>query len=76
MQIESVERPVPFTTNRAWTELVHSRQQVDAARKSLQLALGIFGRLSGEPATIPLSALERVLHQLEEVEASLWEAAQ
>ena len=76
MQIESVDRPVPFTSSRAWTELVQSRQQVDAARKSLELALDIFRRLDTDPPAVPLLALERVLGQLEEAEASLWEAAQ
>ena len=76
MQTESVERPVPFTTNRAWTELVQSRRQLDAARRSLQLALEIFGGLDPAPPAVPRSALERVLGQLEEAEASLWEAAQ
>jgi len=76
MQIESVDRPVPFTTNRAWTELVQSRHEVDAARRSLELALAIFRSLDPEPPAFPLSALERVLGQLEEAEASLWEAAQ
>lgn len=76
MQTESVDRPVPFTSNRAWTELVKSRQQVDAARRSLELALDIFHRLDGDPPMIPLSALERTLGQLEEAEAMLWEAAQ
>lgn len=76
MQTEPIERPVPFTTNRALTELVHSRQQVDAARKSLLLALDIFRRLDPVPPAVPLSALEGVLGQLEEAEASLWEAAQ
>jgi hypothetical protein len=76
MQTESVERPVPFTTNRAWTELVHSRQQLDAARRSLELALEIFGRMHPDPLAVPHAALERVLVQLEEAEASLWEAAQ
>jgi hypothetical protein len=75
MQTESIERPVPFTTNRAWTELVQSRQQVDAARKSLELALEIFRRLDEDPLAVLLFALEQVLGQLEEAEASLWEAA-
>ena len=76
MQIESTERPVPFTSSRAWTELVRSRHQVDAARKSLELALEIFHRLDDDPPAIPLSALEQVLGQLEEAEAFLWETAQ
>lgn len=76
MQTEHVDRPVPFTPNRAWTELVQSRQQVDAARRSLDMALEIFRRLAPDPPAVPLSALERVLAQLEEADASLWEAAQ
>ena len=76
MQTESIDRPVPFTTNRAWTELVQSRQQVDTARKSLELAITIFRRLDPDPSAVPLSALERVLEQLEEAEASLRVAAQ
>jgi hypothetical protein len=76
MQTESVDRPVPFTTNRALTELVHGRQQVDAARRSVDLALEIFRKLDTDRPAVPLSALEQVLGQLEEAEASLWEAAQ
>jgi hypothetical protein len=76
MQVESVDRPVPFTINRAWTELVQTRHEVDSARRSLELALVIFRSLDPEPSAVPLSALERVLGQLEEAEASLWEAAQ
>jgi hypothetical protein len=76
MKTESIERPVPFTTNRAWTELVQSRKQVDAARRSLELALDIFHRLQADPPAVPVTALERVLGQLEEAEATLWETAQ
>ena len=76
MQTEFAERPVPFTSSRAWTELVRSRQQVDGARRSLELALEIFRRLNDDPPAIPLSALDRVLGQLEEAEALLWETAQ
>jgi len=76
MQTETVDHPVPFISNRAWTELVRSRQQVDAARRSLELALEIFRRLDTHPQPVPVSALERVLGTLEEAETSLWEAAQ
>jgi hypothetical protein len=76
MKTESIERPVPFTTNRACTELVQSRKQVDAARRSLELALDIFQRLQEDPPAVPVIALERVLGQLEEAEATLWETAQ
>ena len=76
MQAESIERPVPLTANRAWTELVRSRHQLDAARRSLELALEIFHGLDHLPLAVPRAALERALGQLEEAEASLWEAAQ
>ncbi len=76
MKTDPVERPVPFTTNRAWTELVQSRKQLDAARKSLELALEIFRRLGGHATAVPVIALERVLGQLEEAEDTLWETAQ
>jgi hypothetical protein len=76
VQIGSVERPVPFTVNRAQTELVRARQHLDAARGSLQLALEIFGTLSDETAGMPISALERALGQMEEAEAVLWESAE
>ena len=67
---------MPFTSNRAWTELVQTRKQVDAARRSLELALDIFHRLQADPPSVPVTALERVLGQLEEAEATLWETAQ
>jgi hypothetical protein len=76
MQTESVDRPIPFTSNRAWTELVRGRHDVDTARRSLELALLIFRRLDPVPPAVHIFALERVLEQLEEAESSLWEAAQ
>ena len=76
MQIESEEpRVVPMTGNRALTELVRSRRQIDAARRSLELALEIFEELGRAPG-IPRSTLRRVLGQLEMAEATLWEVAQ
>jgi hypothetical protein len=76
MVLESKERPIPFTNNRALTELVHSRQQLDGARRSLELGLEIFERLNGEAAGAPIAALKQVLSQVEEAEAALWELAQ
>ncbi len=76
MKIESEARAVPITNNRALTELVRSRHQIDSARRSLELAVEIFGRLDDRPAGVPVSALEQVLEQLQEAEAALWEAAQ
>ena len=76
MQAESAERPIPITTNRALTELVQSRRQLDSARRSLELALDLFRTLKREAVGVPISALEQVLAQLEEAEATLWETAQ
>jgi len=76
MVVEPTERPIPFTNNRALTELVHSRQQLDAARRSLELGLEIFERLDGEAADARISAFRHVLGQVEEAEAALWELAQ
>ena len=76
MLVEPAERPIPFTSNRALTELVHSRKQLDAARRSLELGLEIFQRLDPRMAGAPIGALEDVLGQIEEAEAALWELAQ
>ena len=75
MRLEADQRPVPFTKNRALTELVRSRQRLDEARRSLELALEIFNRLD-EPGWAPSSPLKEVLGQIEVAEAILWEAAQ
>ena len=75
MQI-ALQRPVPSRATSALREVVRSRNLIDAARSSLELALEIHGRLGGETGGFPLRALERVLIQLEEAEAALWEAAQ
>jgi hypothetical protein len=76
MLTESTERPIPYTSNRAFTELVQSRSQLDAARRSLELGLAILRGLDGEAAGPPVRALERVLSQVEEAEAALWELSQ
>ena len=76
MQVASTERPIPVTINRALTELVKGRRQLDSARTSLELALDLFRRLKGDAVGVPLNELEQVLGQLEEAEATLWETAQ
>jgi hypothetical protein len=76
MQIDSDDRPIPFTVSRASTELVQSRKQVDAARRSLVLALEIFGKLEQGVGNAAIPTLRGVLVQLEEAEAALWEVAQ
>jgi hypothetical protein len=74
-QIEAEPQLVPFTTNRALTELAQSRRQVEAARGSLELALQIIEGLEDDRLAAPTPVLRGVLGQLEEAEATLWEAA-
>ena len=67
------ERFVPSRASSATREVVRSRQHIDAARRSLELAVEMYG---GSPGSAPVSALEHALGQLEEAEAALWEASQ
>ncbi len=77
MRLGSEERLVPSRATSASREVVRSRQHVDAARRSLELAVEMYGGAEGEAAGgTPLSTLEHVLRQLEEAEAALWEASQ
>ena len=75
MRVELEPRSIPFTKNRALTEVVRSRQRLDEARRSLKLALEIFQRLD-EATSLPVARLGDVLAQIEEAEATLWEAAE
>ncbi len=74
-QIDAEAQVIPFTANRALTELVQSRRQIEAARGSLELALQIMDELEDARLAAPLPALRGVLGQLEEAQATLWEAA-
>lgn len=74
-QIDVEPQVVPFTANRALTELVQSRRQVEAARGSLELALQIIDGLDDDQLAAPTAVLRGVLGQLEEAQATLWEAA-
>ena len=74
MRTEPAERPIPFTHNRAATELVQCQRHLDRARESLELGLEIFGQLSDDSAAATFSLLEPVLGQLEEAEVALSEA--
>jgi len=70
MQIdEPAARPIPFTGERALTELVRSRRHLDAAVASLELAVEILSRLGADGS--PLRPLEDVLGRLEEAGAAL-----
>jgi hypothetical protein len=75
MRLGSEEHLVPTRATSASREVVRSRQHVDAARRSLELAVEMYGG-DGVAAGAPVSALEQVLVQLEEAEAALWEASQ
>lgn len=61
-------RPVPFTEERALTELVRCRRELDAAIESLVLAVDILSRLDGGP---PRGVLEDVLGRMEEAAVML-----
>jgi hypothetical protein len=74
-QIEAEPQLIPFTTNRALTELVQSRHQIESARRSLALALQIIDGLADTRLAAPVPVLRGVLAQLEEAQATLWEAA-
>lgn len=63
--------PVPFTGERALTELVRCRRQLDAAVESLELAVEIFSRLNEETEGPSLDLLEELLGRMEEAEATL-----
>jgi hypothetical protein len=76
MRLGSEERLVPSRATSASREVARSRQHVDAARRSLELAVEMYSGADGEAAGAPVSALEHVLGQLEEAEAALWEASQ
>jgi hypothetical protein len=73
MSADPIERPIPFTFNRAVTELVQAERELDHARELLQLALEIVGTL-GDDFDLTLSdALEQVLSRVEEAEVVLAE---
>ena len=76
MRLGFEERLVPSRATSASREVVRSRQHVDAARRSLELAVEIYSGAGEDAAGAPVSALENVLGQLEEAEAALWEASQ
>ena len=64
-------RPVPFTGERALTELIRCRRHLDTAVESLELAVEIFSRLNGEAGGPPMGVLEDLLGRMEEAEATL-----
>ena len=75
MRFASEERLIPSRATSASREVIRSRQHVDAARRSLELAVQMYSGASEEATAAPVLDLERVLGQLEEAEAALWEAS-
>jgi hypothetical protein len=61
-------RPVPFTEERALTEVAQSRRYLDAAVRSLELAAEILESLDG-PDAEPAAALREILTSLHEAES-------
>ncbi len=76
MRLGSEERLVPSRATSASREVLQSRRYVDAARRSLELAVGMYDGADQQATGAQVSALEQVLRQLEEAEAVLWEASQ
>jgi hypothetical protein len=74
MRADPTERPVPFTADRAVTELVQSEREVDRARDSLELAIEIVGALGGDLDSTLVAALDQVVNRVEEARAALADA--
>ena len=64
------ERTIPFTYERAITELFMCRRRLVSARGSLELVLAIAARLDPEP-DLPAEELGELLGHLEEAESAL-----
>jgi len=76
MQLERVGRAVPFTENRAATELIRCQRHIELAREALELVVQIQAGLSAGGAVSaddPDPSLDEILGRLEEAEASLRE---
>jgi hypothetical protein len=76
MRLGSEERFGPSRATSASREVVRSRQHVEAACRSLELAVEMYSGAHGGAFGAPVSALKQVLGQLEDAEAALWEASQ
>jgi hypothetical protein len=72
MRPQVIEPAIPFTRDRAATELAQSRRHLTAARESLELALQILSALDEMPADVVL--FEEMLGGLEQSEAVLRKA--
>jgi hypothetical protein len=71
LAVEQVQNPVPFTPERAATELAHARRQLTAALGSLDLALAILRALPEVGERWQLVAAEGVLARLDEARSAL-----
>lgn len=68
---ERATRPVPFTRERAETELASARRELTEALGSLELALAIFRALPDVAERWQLVVAEGVLTRLEEARSAL-----
>ena len=75
MRLVTDKPPIPTRATSALREVERSRRYLDSARCSLEVAVEIYVRGDAGVGGVPIAALERVLGQLEEAEAALWEAA-
>jgi hypothetical protein len=75
MQLVFDDRPVPTRDTSVLREVARSRQHLDAALRSLELALEMCGSPDVGLAGVPISALESIVGLLQEADAALWEAA-
>jgi hypothetical protein len=70
--VDSLQRPVPTTFERAKTEVVRSRSHLAAARESLELAVGILRQLNGNTGSSDSTeVLEAVIGEIEQAEVSI-----
>lgn len=70
MGAQVIGRAVPFTFNRAITELIQAERELDRAGTSLRLALDILGRL-GSDVEEEVPGLDRILDRVLEADATL-----
>jgi hypothetical protein len=66
---------MPSRRTSALREVSRSRDYLDAARSNLEVALSMLGSPDGEASDARISGLQQALRQLQEVEATLWEAS-
>ena len=76
MRLVSSEQLVLSRGTSASREVVQGREYIDAARSCLELAVEIYGGDDELVTGAHVPAIEQVLGQLAEAEATLWEMSQ